>query len=128
MKKLSDSTIFTKLINNSELILKMKSIASENGLNILTPSELQNEFSSIDRRINYSTKGPIMDKIKKGNIKMFADEKLKLPTYLSTVPGVGINGDVVIYTNLTRYMTKTGEIYPKTLFAILQNSLINYEL
>lgn len=128
MKRLSDSVVFTKLVNNPDLINKMKLVTSNTDINILTPSDLPNEFNSIERRINYSTKGAILDKVKKGIIIIYEDEKTKIPTYLNTIPGRGINGDINIYTNVVRYRTRSGEIYPKTLFALLQNSLIMYEL
>lgn len=128
MKKLSDSTIFTKLINNPELITKMKTVSSQIGIHILKPSDLPNEFNSIERRINYSTKGPILDKINKGTIIMYEDEKNKIPTYIPAIPGRGMNGDLCMYVNLVRYRTRSGDIYPKVLFTILQDALIYYEL
>ena len=127
MKRLTDSAIFTKLINNPDLINKMKLIVSQNGITLLTPKDLEVPYADINRRIKYSTKGPIMDKIAKGVIIPFKDVKTKTPTYLTTVTGRGMNGDYVVYVNLERYMNSSGDIYPKTLFALLQNALISYE-
>lgn len=128
MKRLTDSAIFAKLINNPELISKMKMIISQNGIQLLTPKDLEIPYAEINKRIKYSTKQPIMDKIAKGTIIPFKDVKTKTPTYLPTVIGRGQNGDYVVYVNLERYMNSSGEIYPKTLFALLQNSLMAYEL
>lgn len=127
MKKLSDSLIFTRMANSPALMTKMRQVAT-NSSAIVTPKDFPNEFNSIERRINYSTKGAIMDKVNRGIITMVDDDSCKLPTFLTTVPGRGVNGDINIYVNISRYKTKTGEIYPKLLFAILQNALINYEL
>lgn len=128
MRKLSDSAIFTKLIRNNELIAKMKAITTSNSIKTLSINDLPNEFNSIERRINYATKGQVMDKYMKGNIKLIDEPTFKLPSYITTVPGMGINGDVCVYCNLNRYRSRSGEIYPKKLFAIMQNALINYEL
>jgi hypothetical protein len=127
MKRLNDSAIFSKLINNTELINKMKLIVSRNGITLLTPKDLESSYSDINRRIKYSTKGPIMDKIAKGIIVPFRDVKTKTPTYLPTITGKGVNGDFNIYVNLERYMNSSGEIYPKTFFALLQCCLMSYE-
>lgn len=128
MKRLSDSAIFTKLINNPELLSKMKLIIAKNGIQLLTPKDLESPYADINRRIKYSTKGPIMEKISKGIIIPFKDTKTKLPTYLHTVTGKGMNGDFNVYVNLERYMNSSGDIYPKTLFTLLQDSLLAYEL
>jgi len=128
MKKLSDSVVFSKLINNKELITKMKTIATSNSVKCLGTGDLPNEFNSIERRINYSTKGPVMDKYLKGNIKLIDEPSFRLPSYITTIPGVGVNGDICVYCNVNRYKSRSGEIYPKKLFALMQNALINYEL
>lgn len=128
MKRLTDSAIFSKLINNPELIKKMKTVISQNGITLLTPKDLESPYADINRRIKYSTKQPIMNMIAKGTIIPFKDVATKTPTYLPTITGKGQNGDFVVYVNLERYMNSSGDIYPKTLFALLQCALMSYEL
>jgi len=127
MKRLTDSAIFSKLINNGELIKKMKLIVSQNGITLLTPKDLEIPYADINKRIKYSTKQPIMNMVAKGTIVPFRDVATKTPSYLPTVTGKGTNGDYVIYVNLERYMNSSGEIYPKTLFALLQEAMVSYE-
>jgi len=130
MKKLSDSVIFSKLSANATLIQNMKMIASQNGIQLLNPDkDLPNEFNTIERRINYTTKGPILNAVNKGIINIYDDEAHKIVPYIPAVPGRNsVNGDLAMYVNIVRYKTRSGEIYPKTLFALLQDALIYYEL
>lgn len=127
MKRLTDSAIFSKLINNPDLIAKMKLIITQNGITLMTPKDLETAYADINRRIKYSTKGPIMNMVAKGTIVPFRDVKTKTPTYLTTIVGRAANGDYNVYINLERYLNSSGDIYPKTLFALLQNALISYE-
>lgn len=129
MKKLSDSHIFSKLINNKSLLEKMSKITSNVGLNIQTKTDLANEYNTINRRINYSTKGTIMNMIEKGNIIVYDNPEYNLPTYITAIPGRNVNGSICMYVNINRFKAgKLNEIYPKTLFALLQNALIFKEV
>ena len=125
-KKLSQSAVFSRLVSNKSLIEKMNTIASSNRINILSVNDdLSNEFNTINRRINYSTKGAILTAIQKGQIVLFDEKTLNIPVYIPAVPGLAINGDLKMFINLNRYRNgKEAEIYPKTLFGLMQNALI----
>ena len=93
-KKLSQSAVFSRLVSNKSLIEKMNTIASSNRINILSVNDdLSNEFNTINRRINYSTKGAILTAIQKDQIVLFDEKTLNIPVYIPAVPGLAINGE-----------------------------------
>jgi len=129
MRTLKDSALFNKLVQSSQVNSVIQNLSLKD-LNFIDFSkDFTNEFSTIERKINFGTKGYIFESYTNGDIKLIneKDKILKLPTFLNTV-GVIRNNHPVFITNISSYINNSGEIFPKTLFALMQNSLISFVL
>lgn len=126
MKKITDSAVFNQFNSATNIIKTIKNLSNTSS-DIIKQEDLPNEFSTINRRINFGTKGKIIECLEKERIIMINDENNRLPKYLSTV-GVLKNNKITMLVNLNPYMNSKKEIYAKTLFGLLQNSLISLEL
>ena len=124
MRTLKDSAIFNRLIVRPDLLNAMKVI------NPLTDrldlNDFQNEFNTINRRINYGTKGKAMELLEKNKIILINKDNLKIPKFIN-VFGIKNGNDISTIVNISDYIVNK-EIYPKTLFALIQNGLISYKL
>lgn len=126
MKKLTDSAIFTKLGSNQSVMSNVRSI---NITRDKIPMETyQNEISTIQRRINYPTKGKVMYNLMNERIILINNPSIKLPKYLNIVGTQSNNKGIVMTVAINSYTNSSGEIFPKTLFGLLQNATISLEL
>ena len=127
MKTLNDSALFKMNPDYQKIV---KTIADISLLNDVLPlSSLDSEFAIINRRFNYGTEKRIMEEVNKGNIVFINKKELRLPKYLNVIGKMKADksGPCMII-NLDGYMNSKGEIFPRTLFALMQNGLINLEL
>ena len=124
MKTLADSAIFNQMVSRPDLLNSMKLVNLS--LDKVSETTIQNELNTINRRMNYGTKSKALDYLAKEKIVLINKEGLKIPKFLS-IFGLKNNNNLHIAVNISPFKTKN-EIYPKTLFALLQNALISYEL
>lgn len=127
MRTLKDSAIFNKLIQSPQINSVIQNLSLKDLNFIDLTKDLNNEFNTIERKINYGTKGYIFECYTNGDIKLIneKDKLYKLPTFLNTI-GVMKNNKPIFITNISSYMNNSNEIFPKTLFSLMQNSLISY--
>jgi len=127
MKTLNDSALFKMNPDYHDIITSIGRISL---LNDKVPkNSLEAEFSVINRRFNYGTEKFVMSEYDKDNIVIINKDNLKLPKYLSVVgKPKGHNKEVAMIVNIADYTNSNGEIFPRTLFALLQNAFINLEL
>lgn len=124
MRTLADSAIFNQMISRPDLLNSMKLVNIS--LDKVSETTIQNELNTINRRMNYGTKSKSLDYLAKEKIVLIDKEGLKIPKYLS-IFGLKKNNNLHIIVNISKFKNRN-EIYPKTLFALLQNALISYEL
>ena len=124
MKTLSDSAIFNQMISRPDLLNSMKLVNLS--LDKVSETTIQNELNVINRRMNYGTKSKSLDYLTKEKIVLIDKAGLKIPKYLS-IFGLKNNNNLHIAINIAPFKNKN-EIFPKTLFALLQNAMISYEL
>lgn len=126
MRKLTDSAVFNQFNSSGNIVKTIKNI-STGSLNKVSKEDLSNEFNTINRRINFGTKGKIMDCLNNEEIIIVNDPENKLPKYLTTA-GIVRENKIRMVINIAGYTNSKGEINVKTLYGLLQNALISLEL
>ncbi|AMS01365.1 virion protein [Bacillus phage AR9] len=130
MKKITDSALFRQVVANESVVKSIKNIhVSRDRVDI---TKLDESLNIISRRITFPTKGKTMQYVNKGDIILINNPTIKLPKYLSTFGKVE-GGKIVALVDIGYYSTvnkTTGmyDIYPKTLFNLMQNGTILLEL
>lgn len=130
MKRITDSAIFQKTLLNKSIITNLKNIVIERDKVDL--NKLEEPINIINKRINFPTKGAIKINLKKENIILISNPIINLPKYLSSI-GKIYNNRLVSIVDISKYtvLSKDGkyyDIYPKTLYSLMQNGLITLEL
>lgn len=128
MRKLSDSAIFNQLASNEQLMLSINSINFTRDK--IDFRELEEEINSINRRMNYPTKGKILYNVTNNNIALINNPSIVLPKYMNVIGKLHDRKmcPVIALNNNVTFKNGNMEVMPKTLFALLQNATILLEL
>ena len=129
MKNLTDSFIFQQVIKNEAVKEAIKSTIPS--ANTLKPESLAEPLSVINKRMKYAGKDTLLNLLDKGEIVPIYNPTLGIPKYLNAFLKKD-QGKIVCVSDLTNFSRiradGTSDISAKTLFALLQNSAIFYEL
>jgi hypothetical protein len=120
-----DSAIFNQLIMKPELLNAMKLINPDSDK--ISEADIQNELTIINRRFNFGTEGKTLDYLSKDKVILVNKKSLKIPRYLNTF-GIKSKGNFQVVVSIKDFVNRKDEIMPRTLFALLQNGMLTYEL
>jgi len=130
MKKITDSALFRQVASNQNVIESIKNIHIERDK--VDKTNLDESINIINRRMIFSTKGRTMQYLNNDDIILISNPTVRLPKYLSVLGKVHGNKIVaVVDINYFANQNKTTgmyDIYPKTLFNLMQNGMILLEL
>lgn len=126
-KTLKDSEMFKQFINSSKLKGDLSRINFTTDL--IDRSKISDGMSAIEKRLSYPGKMKVLELANpnKGKFYLVTNDKLSIPSYLSVMP-MSNGKDVHVIVNLTNFIKRNGDIAVPTLYALLQNGLISYEL
>ena len=129
MKKVTDSFIFQQLLKNENVASSIKAIVPSK--NKVDEKAIEEQLRVIDKRMKYAGKDVVMELYQEGIINVIYNPSIKIPKYLNTFLKPEGNKIVALsdITNFAR-ISKEGnaDITAKTLFTLMQNAAINYEL
>jgi hypothetical protein len=130
MKKITDSVLFRQVASNQSVIQGLRDIHIERDK--VDPQKLDEALNIINRRLTFATKGKSMQHFNQGNIILIHNPLIQLPKYLS-VFGKAYNGKIVSVVDISHHAhlnkgTGMYDVYPKTLFNLIQNGMILNEL
>jgi hypothetical protein len=130
MKKITDSALFKQVATNSSVINSIKEIYVDRDR--IDTEKLDEAINIINRKMTFATKGKTMAHLNQGNIVLISNPLIRLPKYLNTL-GKAHAGKIVSIVDISNYanLNKTTglyDIYPKTLFNLIQNGAILVEL
>lgn len=130
MKKITDSAIFMRVVNNQGVMDGIKNINTSK--DAVTLKLLSEPLGIIEKKMIGPTKSSIMEGIKSKEIVIIYNKTLALPKYLNTIVKME-NNKLISTVNITSFIGSYNEntgitIYPKTLYTLLQNGFITREL
>lgn len=129
MKKITDSFIFSQVMKNKNVVNGIKSINLTR--DVISLDAIEEQISVINKKMKYAGKEKVIQALNNGTIKILYNPSLNLPKYLFTMLKQD-NGRIVTLCDITNFSRTTlsgdNDIYVKTLFALLQASVVNYEL
>jgi hypothetical protein len=130
MKKITDSALFREVSSNSKVVNSLKNINIDRDK--IDPQKFDEALNIISRRMIFASKGRVLNHFNKGNVVLVSNPLHPLPKYLNTF-GKIYNGKIVAIVDVSYYArlnksTEMYDIYPKTLFNLLQNGSILIEL
>lgn len=130
MKKITDSAIFNQVVSNPSVINSIKGIHIERDK--VSTDKLDEAINIINRRMTFATKGRAMQYLNQERVVLIHNPIIQLPKYLNTF-GKAHNGKIVALVDISHHITlnkTTGmyDIYPKTLFNLIQNGAILLEM
>lgn len=125
-KQLGDSALFNNLIVSDTLKNSLNKInVTRDGIK---SSDIVSELAIIDKRLNYPSKAKTMNLFDNGILILVNNKEVNIPTYLAVMPFADAKGGRIMI-NLSKYSGKTNVVNsPNTLFALMQNGLVSYEL
>ncbi|QXN67966.1 hypothetical protein FPHOBKDP_00216 [Listeria phage LPJP1] len=125
MVQLSDSAIFNTSNFQHDLKIKLNKINTSK--DVLSKDVLDQNINIINRRINYPTKNKVVGLYNSGKIIPISNKSNKFPSYLIVFER-RYNNQRDVLVDVSRYTNAGGEIQPKTLFGLMQQAMITYEL
>lgn len=129
MKKITDSFIFQQVVKNEAVKSAIKNVVINK--HEVKPTAFEDQLSIINKRMRYAGKDKVMELYNKGVLIPIYNPTLGIPKYLNTF--LRADGSKVIsvcdITNFSRINTEGyADITAKTLFTLLQNGAVNYEV
>lgn len=129
MKKITDSFIFQQAIKREATRSAIKNIIAE--MQKLPDSAIEEQMSLISKKIKYPSKDKMMELLGAKLLVPIYNPTLGIPKYLNTFMKAE-NGKIICVcdtTNFSRMSSNgTSDIQSKTLFTLLQNGTVYYEL
>ncbi|ALN97707.1 hypothetical protein Bp8pS_028 [Bacillus phage vB_BpuM-BpSp] len=130
MKTIRDSAIFKQAISNPKVVKNINAVNIDR--DAVKSNELDEALNIISRRINFGGKGKTLQHFNNGKIIPIWNPTIEIPKYLSTF-GMQYKGQMVSVINLNDFAkkpkgTEVFDIYPKLLFNLMQNGMIQLEL
>lgn len=125
-KRLIDSSVYKNLIASDKLEAKLRQIDFSKVNE--TKSMVSSEVNTIDTRIKYPTKNRIIELYNNNKIIIINDKEIGIPSYLSTLVMQSSTKEFKILSDISKLTTKSKNISVSTLFGVLQNAMIAYEL
>jgi hypothetical protein len=130
MRKITDSALFRQVSSNTSVVNSIKNIYIDRDK--IDLQKLDEAVNIINRRMTFATKGKAMGYLNRGEIVLISNPLIKLPKYLNTLGKAHGNKvvaivDISAYANLNK-TTETYDVYPKTLFNLIQNGAVLLEL
>ena len=130
MRKITDSFVFNQLLKNENIKNSIRN------LNItrdrIERAAIDEQLSIIAKKMRFAGKDVVVDLLSNDKIVPLYNPNLSLPKYLNSFLKLNQSGMPVAMVDLTNFSRITADdvsdIYPKTLFALLQNGAIAYEL
>lgn len=129
MKKITDSFIFQQVVKNEAVKSAIKNVVISK--HQVDPAAFEDQLTIITKRMRYAGKDKVMELYNKGVLVPIYNPTLGIPKYLNTF--LRADGSRVIsvcdITNFSRINTEGyADITAKTLFTLLQNGAVNYEV
>lgn len=129
MKKLSDSALFKEMLSGPKLAKNIQSI--DLNRDKIQLADISEQLNTINKKMNFSTKGQILNYLNTGSICLFHNPEVSLPKYLATF-GKMTNTGLTAVIDISKYATVRGngviDVFPRTLYGLLQNGMILLEL
>lgn len=128
MKKLSDSSLFKEMLAGPRLAHNLQAL--DLNRDKIELSALAEQINTINKKMNFATKGKIFEYLNSGNIMMVANPEVSLPKYLNTFGRITGNGLTAVI-DISKYAVIRAngiDIFPRTLYGLLQNGVVLLEL
>ena len=130
MKKITDSFVFNQLLKNENVKNSIRNLVIARDK--IESSAIEEQLIVITKKMRFAAKDTVVDLAANGKIIPLYNPNLSLPKYLNAFLKLDQTGNPVALVDLTNFSRMNSEgicdIYPKTLFAIMQNGAIAYEL
>lgn len=130
MKKITDSFVFNQLLKNENVKNSIKNLVIARDR--IDTNAIDEQLLIISKKMRFAGKDTVADLVNNNKIIPLYNPNLSLPKYLNSFLKLDQSGMPVALVDLTNFSRVSSEgisdIYPKTLFALLQNGAITYEL
>jgi hypothetical protein len=131
MKKITDSALFRQVASNQSTVNGLRNIHLERDK--IDPQNVDEAISVINRRVIAATKGRTMQYFNQGRIVLIHNPLIQLPKYMGTFGKANAAKQLVAVVDISHHshLNKANgmyDIYPKTLFSMMQSGMILIEL
>lgn|GEM_PF-2184269 len=130
MKKITDSAIFNQVVKNAKVMNSIGNINVQRDM--VTFDKIEEPLQVIRKRMNFPTKVKSLNYLETGKVILIDNPEYSLPKYLNTLGRVH-NGNLVAVVDISQFArfsstTNSYDVFPKTLFSLIQNGTILLEL
>lgn len=130
MKTINDSALFSEVISKQSILKSIKEVDIDN--DSIKLSQVADAINIINKKLNFPTKQAVVNGLNQNTIKLiYNPEEISMPKYMN-VFGKLVMGKPVVLVDISKYAggKRDGDItiFPKTLFALIQNAAISLEL
>jgi len=130
VKKITDSAIFNQVVKNAKVMNSIGNINVQRDM--VTFDKIEEPLQVIRKRMNFPTKVKSLNYLETGKVILIDNPEYSLPKYLNTLGRVH-NGNLVAVVDISQFArfsstTNSYDVFPKTLFSLIQNGTILLEL
>lgn len=118
---LSSSDVYNQMRNSTKITSEIRKIDFRE--DVLQPEDINSFMNIIKQRINQPSKNDVLQMLNSGDFILINKDDIKIPNFINTI-SFKSGGRNKVLVNITNHMNSRGDIYPSTLYGLLQNAAI----